>query len=821
MSRRVILLGATAVLPLLSLTVWLLPVSNADAGESVLINAVMYDGIIYSSYAEQDEAVQLWNGSQADVEISDWSLTDGESTVYFPENTIIEPEGTIWLARSGDAFQQTFGFWPDFEVEDETAVSDLIGSWTGLSNSGDQVMLFDEAGVLVDCLVYEGGDSSECGVEWQGENVQPYSGGGAFGAEGQILYRKRDVQTGLPVADTNSVADWAQDMDDVVSGRKVQYPGWDVDTFFETTVVTETAVFTIAIAPDNAYEAIVNEINNAQTSIRAESLTFENVAIANALVAAASRGVSVTMLLEGSPTAGLEDQEKFICQLLDAAGGACWFMIRDDGADIADRYRYLHAKFMLIDDERVLISSENLSPNSLPSDDKSDGTWGRRGVVLITDAPGVVNHVQTIFELDFDRANHNDLFKWQAESESYGAPPLHFDAVTASGGITYQVRYPEPLRLNGNFAFELVQSPENSLRMDSGLLGMVSRAGEGDSVLVQQLSERPFWGASTSNPIEDPNLRLEAYIDAARRGANVQLLLDAYFDDVDSLTGNSATCRYVNELAESENLQLNCATGNPAGLGIHNKMVLAEIDGLGYVHVGSINGSETSSKGNRELALQVQSDEAYAYLADMFATDWPKHVYLPIVFSDYVGPALNILISEVLYDPHGLDDAEFIELVNPTAVSIDLSHFSIGDAVNPTDFEDVRRFPVGTVLPPDQTLVVAFSGTGFESAFGFKPDFEVVGTDTAVTDLIDDPNWGDPAALLQLGNSGDEVILRDPAGQIVDVVTYGSGSFPGVVGCDLVSTSNHSLERYPYWKDTDDCQNDFRAWPLPNPGQLP
>ncbi len=818
MSRRVVLLCATAVLPLLSLAVWLLPVLQADGGDGVLINAVLYDGI---ASGEPDEAVQLRNVGDVAVDVSGWSVTDGEATAVLPPDVTLNPGASIWLARNGEAFQETFGFWPDFELGGETAVPDLSGSWSGLANGGDQVMLFDETAVLVDCLPFAGNYSSECGSEWSGEVVLPYSGGGAFGVEGQILYRKRNEQSGLPVVDTNRAADWAQDPDDVLRGRKVQYPGWDVDTFFETARVTETAVLTIAIAPDNAYEAIVNEINSAQTSIEAEALTFENVAIANALVAAANRGVAVTVLLEGGPTGGLEDQEKFICQLLDAAGGACWFMIRDDGAHIADRYRYVHAKFMLIDGVRVLISSENLSPNSLPYDDKSDGTWGRRGVVLITDAPGVVAHVNTIFDLDFDVVNHRDLFRWQVASETYGAPPLHFDAVTASGGITYQVRYPQPLRLVDSFAFEVVQSPENSLRTDAGLLGLVNRAGAGDTVLVQQLSERPFWGSSASNPTDDPNPRLEAYLDAARRGADVQLLLDALFDDNEAPTGNSATCAYVNQLAKTENLLLRCTIGNPAGLGIHNKMVLVQIDGQGYLHVGSLNGSEQSSKGNRELALQVQSDAAYAYLAEMFATDWPEFVYLPLVLSSYVGPAPTVLISEVLYDPFGADDAEFVELVNPTAFTIDLSQFSLGDAVNVSDFEDVRRFPGGTLLLPGETLVVAFTATGFEAAFGVKPDFEIVGTDTAVPDLIDDPKWGDPAALLQLANGGDEVILRNASDQAVDVVTYGSGSFPGVVGCGLVSTANHSLERYPYWKDTDDCAADFRDWPLPNPGVLP
>ena len=57
--------------------------------------------------------------------------------------------------------------------------------------------------------------------------------------------------------------------------------------------------------------------------------------------------------------------------------------------------------------------------------------------------------------------------------------------------------------------------------------------------------------------------------------------------------------------------------------GIHNKMVLVQLsNGSSYVHIGSLNGSETSSKVNRELAIQIQSNAAYRYLADIFDYDW-------------------------------------------------------------------------------------------------------------------------------------------------------------------------------------------------------
>jgi hypothetical protein len=71
-----------------------------------------------------------------------------------------------------------------------------------------------------------------------------------------------------------------------------------------------------------------------------------------------------------------------------------------------------------------------------------------------------------------------------------------------------------------------------------------------------------------------------------------------------------------------------------------------------------------------------------------------------------------------------------------------------------------------------------------------------------------------------LGNSGDEVILRDANDQVIDVVTYGSGSYPGVTACPLTVVMNASLERRPFWRDTDDCAVDFFENAFPSPGVL-
>jgi phosphatidylserine/phosphatidylglycerophosphate/cardiolipin synthase-like enzyme len=818
MFKRFFWLLVTAVIPtlFLSLLTTIPHLTAAENASTILIDAVLYDGLEGS---DVDEAVRLRNVSTTTVDIGGWRVNDyitHTTTAAFPSGTMLTSGQSIWVTKNGAAFTRQFGFLPDFEATNSnTAIPNLSNTtWPGFSNTGDEVYLQDDAGDVVDVLVYEGGAvTSQWSGEWSGTAVYPYKGGTSFAVDGQILYRRRDQTTGLPVPDTNTAADWAQGTDDVINGRKTRYPGWDLDTFFMTAQVTETAVLTIAIAPDNAYQAIINEINRATTSLDIETHTFENLAIKDALVQAANRGVAINILLEGGPPGGIPDQEKYICQELEAADAHCWLMFNDSDNKIYDRYDYIHAKFILIDGQKVIISSENLSPNSLPDDDKSDGTWGRRGVVLITDAPGVVSHVQQIFDLDLDPANHVDI------TSTVGIPPIDFVPIAETGGVTYTVRYPDPVAFSGQFAFELVQSPENSLRDQDGLLGLVNQAGAGDTVLVQQLSERPYWGASSSNPTADPNPRLEAYIDAARRGAKVRLLLDEYFDD-GGTTSNSATCDYVKTIAQNEGLDLDCALGNPAGLGIHNKMVLVEVNGRGFIHIGSINGTETSNKANRELALQVQSDDAYALLADMFNRDWPYRVYLPVILNNFIGSAGHLLISEVLYDSPGLDNAEFIELVNPTGSTIDLSNFSLGDAVNPTDFEDVRRFPAGTMLVPRTALVIATTATGFFAEFGKNPDFEILNTDPAVSSLIDDPNWGSTNTYLQLGNAGDEIILRDANDQVVDVVTYGSGSYPGVTTCPLITLLNASLERSPFWRDTDDCTVDFFENAFPTPGTL-
>ncbi|MFN2256390.1 MAG: lamin tail domain-containing protein, partial [Candidatus Promineifilaceae bacterium] len=181
--------------------------SSAQAKTSVyapvLIEAVYYDGY---ELQDADEAVAIRNLSEDSVDIGGWQLSDGISNREISADTKIPPFEFIWLAADGAAFRRHFGFSPDA----------TLTSWPGFANSGDEVLLYDIQGRLVDAVVYGQGNIETSG--WTGAAVQPYTVRGVFAAEGQILYRKIDAKSALPVADSNSAADWAQDIGDVSQG---------------------------------------------------------------------------------------------------------------------------------------------------------------------------------------------------------------------------------------------------------------------------------------------------------------------------------------------------------------------------------------------------------------------------------------------------------------------------------------------------------------------------------------------------------------------------------------------------------------------------
>jgi cardiolipin synthase len=798
----------------------------------VLLNGVMFDGYQLN---DNDEAIQIINVGVLPVNLRNWRVTEGTSTgVTFSGDYTLTVHQRAWLAWHADRFYVSFGFWPDFAVTGALTSSTiaLAGTWPGLSNSGGDVRIQDAAGVALDHLVY-GNQAPSSG--WSGATLAAY---GVGGATGQILARVPDERTGLPVPDTDTAADWIQFTGNYTTGQRVLYPGWDMVNpageqlgLFWPFTATAPATITLGIAPDNAFQVVSDAIASAVGSIEIEAYELEHAGIVAQVVKKAGDGVRVRVLLEGGPVGGIQPQELWACQQIEAAGGECWFMFRDADARIYSRYRYLHAKFIVIDRQRLVVLTQNLSNGGLPDDNKSDGTWGSRGYVLLIDSPVLAARAGAIFDRDLTPVA-GDITRWSLSNPfGFGSPPNGFVPVTVTGGTTTTVRFALPQAVTDATRFELFTAPEAALRQSDALLGLLARAGAGDEVYVEQMYEYADWGDAST-----PNVRLQACLDAARRGARVRVLLNSgqFGEDYIDLGKNITTTALLNSIARQDRLDLQARMGDPTLYGIHSKLVLVKLnhEGRAYAHVGSLNGSAESSKINREMAIQVESSNLFARLFSVWSVDWnlSGRTYLPL-FRRPAPLAEHLLISEVEYNPPGLDfgsGKEWVELVNDTGWPIDLTGWSIGDALTDTTFGAGRYyFPPGTAMQSRTVIVIAQQAISAT----FRPNFEFVVdpnpalNDPTVPDMIPVGAW--PGFGLALANTADRVVLRDAAGNIVDAVNWGLVSdpdsyVPGVAPYPSNSLADgHSLERYPVYQDTQDCSVDFRDQPTPTPGTAP
>lgn len=180
------------------------------------------------------------------------------------------------------------------------------------------------------------------------------------------------------------------------------------------------------------------------------------------------------------------------------------------------------------------------------------------------------------------------------------------------------------------------------------------------------------------------------------------------------------------------------------------------------------------------------------------------------------GPTV-LLVSEVLYDLSGDDPAgEWIEIHNAGENNALLADFRLGDEETQGGGEGMYTFPDGAVLYSGQTVVIANQSVMFESLYGFKPDFEISGLDPETPNMIKDSSWS--SGSMNLSASGDDVILLDDDGLIVDGLSWGGSTAvfdPSVPNVE----PDHSLERYPAFTDTDSAV-DWRDQSSPDPGQL-
>jgi phosphatidylserine/phosphatidylglycerophosphate/cardiolipin synthase-like enzyme len=355
---------------------------------------------------------------------------------------------------------------------------------------------------------------------------------------------------------------------------------------------TANATVTPFVLPD-APGASVDSLRGADERLLLAGYTLESTRVANLLVDAADRGVTVRVLVEGSPVGGFSVRS---AQLLDrlVAHGVEVRVLDDD----PERFRFHHAKYAVADD-RAVVLTENW---------KASGTGGRtnRGWGVVTEPappadPSTAVNASTTAD-DLAGLFHNDATGADARSwESFRADTEFHDSGTANG--TYPIRFAPPsdpmdadvelLTAPGNAADRMVARIDAA---DNRVLAVVPRTGGPDDRIVRALRR------------------------AADRGVDTHLLLsNAWYDREENRA-------LANELAAEP---IEVAVAEPRGRygKIHAKGLVVDDTAI----VGSLNWNEGAATENREVLLAVEDESVADFYARAYAADWRGGgVHLPV-----------------------------------------------------------------------------------------------------------------------------------------------------------------------------------------------
>jgi len=536
--------------------------SASSGGPIVLLSR------IYPNAARDDEFVEVVSLATEAIDLGGWALTDLEDAARFPEGLWIAPGARVVATRNATSYEEDV-LEPADLTYDRGDGARMEGQALRLADTGDEVLLLDPTGAVVDAFVY--GDAAYAGPGWSGPPA-PAPG------RGEIAVR-RSERTGS--ADQDRAEDW-QSLRPYRLGQSAFAPP-ALDLAKEPLAV---------LSPDDGDGPILAFLSSAERSLEVAVYTLTSERIASVLAERARQGVRVRVLLEGSPVGGLPEGEPRLVDGLLTAGAEVRFL--RSGPDVVKRYRYLHAKYALADGQALFVSSENFGDAGFPP----TGDEGNRGWSVIVEDLALAGQLWEVFEEDFD-PRRRDSVPAMAQGAVELAPPPPVAAWR-----------PRPTTCCPRA--QLLVGPDNVFSSD-GLLGLLASA-------VERIYVEAFYVADVWD--DGPNPFLEALFAAARRGVVVRILLDGSAWSVDpDRDGNDDVAMRVNERAAREGADLVVRLLEPGGRiqRLHNKGLV--VDGRAVL-VSSLNGVRVSATEDREIGLLLWDEDVASAFEASFLEDW-------------------------------------------------------------------------------------------------------------------------------------------------------------------------------------------------------
>ncbi|MDY6774739.1 MAG: phospholipase D-like domain-containing protein [Halobacteria archaeon] len=404
-----------------------------------------------------------------------------------------------------------------------------------LANSGDEVRLVNPEGEAVDEVVYGEDDS-----------LDPN--------EGEILVKED--------------RDWEIR---TLGATDFEYSDFDADSV------------TGFVAPDSSAEAVSRAIESADERLLVSGYEFDSEYIARLLTEAEEKGVEVEVLVEGSPAGGFEADDSEVLGSMASEGVE---------VDVVEgerrRYRFVHAKYIVVDSESAVVTSENWVSHSVSPEAAGPRGWG-----VVVESEGVAGRLEDVFRNDTDEGWYS-VRNWSESSPSRieGGSEEESESEYETRGTGFGTQTFEEAEVG------VVLSPDSSVEP---VVEMIDSADE--TVYVQQAY------------IRDPetNPYLNQVVEEAREGTQVRVLLDGRWFAREE---NQAIADRLNSIGEEEGVDIEARVSETA---VHNKGVV--VDGE-EVLVSSINWNLNSINNNREVGVVVDDNETASYFERVFKSDW-------------------------------------------------------------------------------------------------------------------------------------------------------------------------------------------------------
>ncbi|MDK2781311.1 MAG: hypothetical protein PWR13_339 [Archaeoglobi archaeon] len=467
----------------------------------------------YAPY-DEDEFIRILCLNRTE-NLGDYSLSDLEETVNLPP-IILKPGESVYLTRNATLFRK-------YMREDAVEIP-----LPRLSNSGDELLLL-KGSEVVDAVRY--GESRE--IEgWRGEPLD-------VPREGEILKRWN--------GDTDGREDW--------EGERPFYIG---QSEFST-VRSQGSV--LCFTTRSSLEVLLDLLEEARNSVCVATYLFDHPLIAEKLRELSERGVKVRILVEGDPAGGFEASESL---RMVSESSEVRIMSSEK---LRDRYRFMHAKCVVIDGKRALITTENLNEKGFPVEEGNVG-WG-----VVISGEGA-EFLQRVFEDDWNG--------YDVRESSERGEEMKFESEYEGGGEGF---------FSCSATYEVFVLPDSEF-----------------SVFLKGIDEADEFLYLEQQYIERDGTLMREILRKASEGLEVRILLN---DD----EGNRITKEYLEEISKREGLDLEVRLLE----NLHTKAIVSE----NFVIITSANMNDESILLNREAGVILYGEPA-KFFREVFEEDWSR-----------------------------------------------------------------------------------------------------------------------------------------------------------------------------------------------------